>query len=107
MITTTLEVPIEAKTVDFNKIIADSDSMETPPALFSAISEKYGGFNLDVACNMDPGYKTRFYNNRVIADIECFLKNMDGLATMILAPSAAVRMCVMFLMKIKMEGNHE
>lgn len=45
----TFEVPQESRETNFNKMVADSNSMETPPALFAAISEHFGGLDIDVA----------------------------------------------------------
>lgn len=50
---TTFEVPQESKKTDFDKVIADKNSFETPPALFRAISDYFGGFNLDAAATSE------------------------------------------------------
>ncbi len=56
----TFEVPEESSDTDFNKMVADSNSMETPPALFEAISDHFGGFDIDVAASGE-NFKVNFF----------------------------------------------
>ena len=64
----TFPVPQESAGVDFYKVVPDSDSMETPPALFKAISKYFGGFGIDAAATIDNTKAYLCYVNGLIND---------------------------------------
>lgn len=52
----------------------DRDQWRTPPDLFRSLSEEFGGFDLDVACEKDSALCTRY----ITSDDNAFLHDWTG-----------------------------